>query len=608
MDRHRTHPRASRQFPSRLAISPSKFSIFTPHSLKKIPLVSPNHPHHLPHMIKIKTHFGSTLFGVFAAATLSSSAQVRFSLSSTIDYRQTKEEIKFRGGSFNAIMVDGLLTYFCDSSRYYQPGVFANLCSPGTSAFLFAGSLGESSFSEPYFVVNTLSPAVAIEPFQANLVNLTAAPASTLPRPAGGFKDSSASVYYNLHTSAIEEFNITRYTYSKDYTKKDREKFNDEIVPGVYRYIFPRLVPSGQNFVFSPAPVEAVINPMVEGFRKLNNQEQGVRFTTINTNKWSKEGFIELSYFRPNVIKWEGLSPTTVFAGADSVFISLRALRNSLNPQNSDLIEREAIFPSFDNDEESRVLLSSPFQNQFTLPPIFPSGTRGMIELQVLRDLQTGAATFDFSSRKFQIPVIVVNRYTDFVDLNLATSKQKSLLDDPDGDGYNNLTEWILDSNGSDRGSIPLAPVPAAFIPDDDDDFFDFFDFFDFDVGYFGFDVPIQRDTVPSVKYILQRSFDQGKTWEEFKEGYYLEDGSFTTQQPIEEIINGFIVPGPFNWSVQRVTTDVRGVSYSRFEVRSGIPNPAATFEVPYIQPPGTLSDIYRVKIVLQKKKKDKNK
>ena len=108
----------------------------------------------------------------------------------------------------------------------------------------------------------------------------------------------------------------------------------------------------------------------------------------------------------------------------------------------------------------------------------------------------------------------------------------------------------------------------------------------------------VQKDTVPKVTYLLQRSLDQGKTWQPFKNGYYLTDGSYSATPPTDQF--GFFLP--FNWSVQKVTTIVRGITYVQYEVRSGIRNTNINATIPTSQPPGTLGDLYRVKIILKKK------
>ncbi|MES2658281.1 MAG: hypothetical protein V4689_06665 [Verrucomicrobiota bacterium] len=529
-------------------------------------------------MIRIKTHYLPLISALFVSAAMPLGAQISLSLSSKISYRQDKKSINFKGGSFDMDLVDGHVDsiFGCNDPNYFPPGYYIGICSPGTAGFLSSGSINGATIQRPYLVVTSLYPAIAIEPFKPQFVSLSAAPASGLPRPSGGFKDDSATVYYNLNTTSIQEYKITHYFLEREYAKSQRTKFTSEIVPGVYQYVFPAVDNSpSEDYVFRPAPISATIYPMVEGLANVNNTEQGVVFTSINNNKWSPKGFIELSYFRPNVIKWKGMNPDTVFAAVDNLYFSLRALRDPKNPQGSALVEREAMFPAFDNGGDSRVLLTSPYQTSFTVPPIFPSGMRAMVELQLQRDFQTGGVTYDFSSRKFQIPVMVVNRYTEYTDINFAKARGKDILSDPDKDGFNNLNEWILGSNGNDFASTPEPPTPAPYqavnivggpTP----------------IGsYYGFNVNVQTATNPKVAYLLQRSTDQGKTWQKFTE----DD----------------------NWTVDRVTNVERNIVTTQIQVRSKImvPDEQQVFTNPnwYIQPPGTLSDIYRVKITLKKNK-----
>ncbi|RYD64908.1 MAG: hypothetical protein EOP84_32355 [Verrucomicrobiaceae bacterium] len=171
--------------------------------------------------------------------------------------------------------------------------------------------------------------------------------------------------------------------------------------------------------------------------------------------------------------------------------------------------------------------------------------------------------------------MIVIDRYAEYADTYLAnlTKTKKDILSDPDKDGYNNLTEWILESDGSDAGSVPPVIRPAAY------DDYDPFGLFVRVNSYFGFNINVKLETVPRVDYILQRSKDQGKTWTTFK--------------------------SDTDWRVGRVTTVERGVTTTQIRVRSrvqaeGDPDDLLLIN-PYVQPPGTLGDMYRVKVSLAK-------
>lgn len=531
-------------------------------------------PNHLPRMNRLKTLSVPLISAFFAVGILPSSGQLSLTISSRISYRQDNQRVNFQGGTFDMDMIDGNLISEvpCNSFSYYPPGDAGGACALGTGAYLTQGTLNGISLQRPYLVVRSLSPASQIEPFQADLAALTSAPMSTLPRPIVGFVDNSALVYYNLNATDIRQYKFTHYNFALNYGKGESSRFRGEIVPDVYGFTFPGLIPEGTDFYYRPAALSAVVRPMVEGFAKINNTDSGVKYTSINGQfKFSNRGYVEMSYFRPNIIRWIGFSRDTVFSGVDTLYFSMRPLLDIKNPATSGLVESKSIFPSFDNGIDTRVVLTSPFQNSFTVPPIFPSGTEAMVELELQRNAQTGGISYDRSSRKFQIPVVVVNRYDEYTGISLAGTPSKNILADPDKDGYNNLVEWILGSNAADKGSIPMAPLPAAFQAEDDTGKATTFG------SYFGFNVNIQVATVPRVTYILQRSKNQGKTWQRFKT-----DG---------------------DWEVTHVTNVTNYVQTKQIQVRSKqlvSPITPATTNY-YTQPTGTLNHIYRVKIVLKK-------
>lgn len=506
-------------------------------------------------MIRIKSLSLPLITSMIAASVAPSSAQVGLSLSSNIAYRQNKKTIDFRGGSFDIDMRDGDGTYIggCSASEYVFPGEFTNICAPGTSGYLSSGSFGGTDPTQPYLLVTGLVAATIIAPYRANEISLVAAPASTLPRPSGGFEDDSAAVYYNLHTNSVSEYGLTGYTSTRNYSANQRAKFDSDVVPGAYRYLFPR-----KNST-QTIPVTAVIYPMAEGLATKNKKTSGFQFITTK-NKWTSDGFMEISYRKPNTIEWKGLTPNIVLAAVDDLFFSFRPIVNPNNP-NSAIIRGEAIFPAFVSGADPRIALANPYITKFTMPPVIPAGARGMIELELQRSFQTGGVTYDFSNRKFQIPIAVIDRYTEYQAVYLAKSKKKKILEDADGDGYNNLTEWILDSIPSDPLNIPIPPVPVLVEPAPDDLFGD---------TYFGFNVDIKKDTDPKVTYTLQRSKDFGATWSEF-------------------------VTDP-SWFVDTVEVTVNNVTFPQIQVRSrtGTPlNPT--------QPPGTATDVYRLKIAQAK-------
>lgn len=499
-------------------------------------------------------------------------AQVKMSLSSQKSYRQSKQGIYFKGGRFDVSATDGSAFYVggCAVPYYLPLGTIG--CPGGTTAFLIFGNITDVVSNGPYYWISSITPAVILEPRRPDLVKLTAAPASTLPRPSGGFKDNSYALYYNLHTTNVREYIISNYNLSRQYTKDQRSKFESEIVPGAYYYSFPRL--GSPNL---PAPISAQIYSMPEGLASLNHQTQG--FVYENFGKWNQQGFMEISYIKPNIFKWKGLSPSTVYPAVDGLYLSLRVLTDPTDPASptdlvdSDLGVPQSVFPAFATGGDPRVLLTNPFVTSFTAPPILAGGTRAILELEVDRGFQTGGVTYDYSTRRFQIPVEVVNKYSEYVDVVFEKSRVAGLLEDADGDGYNNLNEWILDSNANEAASIPFPPFAQGNVAVIDPDTLR-----PLRNQYYGFTINEKLDTQPDVVYTLQRSRDGGKSWTTFKS-----DADWSVR---EVHIKAGARPGRER---DPAKTEIR-VESKFVDLMTG----------EQLQPPGTVGDIYRVKITLK--------
>jgi len=524
-------------------------------------------------MNRFKTLSVPLVSAVIASSMLPAAAQIAMSLSSEKTYRQNKKAVDFDGGTFDIRFGDGSVTSAggCNYDQYYAPGFFSGVCAQGTTGLITGAGANQDPVDFPYLLVTALQGAIAVEPRKPELVFLRAAPKSDLERPLAGFQDNSLSIFYNLHTVTVSEYLLTGYSMDFRYNKNQRQKFESEIVPGVYYYSFPRL--NRPNLTAAIAPV---IYPMAEGRIKRNNKVDGFEFTQVNNNKlkWIKNGFVELGSRRPTTISWQGLSPSVVFPVTDELYIALRPMQDPNNPKSPTGAPRESIFPPFENGRDPRVVLPNPFVKSFTLPPIFPSGTRAIAEMSLQRNFKTGGVTYDFSSRKFQIPVIFVDRYTEYADLFFKKQKTPpDILADTDKDGFNNLTEWILDSNASSATSVPATLTPAKMLP--------VVDPFFGPIGTtnFGFDVERKLETSPKVGYILQRSTNNGQTWQQF-----------TTDE---------------NWSVENVRYSDKNNVRVQIQVRSLIEaDDSSLFTPEYVQPPGTSGHLYRVKVVLAKTKK----
>ncbi len=535
-------------------------------------------------MIRMKTLSLPLVSALVAGAVLPVAAQVSLTSSSDKVYRTNKRNTNFLGGSFNTSVRDGDGVYVggCARTAYWAPNIPLDPCPGGSTAYLLFGDI-DGTFANGgirYYWVTNVIPAIVIEPRRPDLSFLVAAPASKLKRPSKGFDDGSFALYYNLHTTGVSEYVVSRYTNTRFYSSREREKFEAEIVPGVYYYSFPRL-----NSPNLKASLSTVIYPMAEGRQTINRQEVGFDFTFDDTRTWTKNGFVELSFIKPNIITWKGLTPSNVFAAVDDLYFSMRVMTNPNNPNSGlNLIDNDtdfpqSIFPGFASGGDPRILLANPYITSVTLPPIFPSGTRAMIELELDRNFYTGGVSYDLSTRRYQIPVIVVNRYSEYAELAFDEVRGRAdILADADKDGYNNLTEWILDSRAEDSTSIPFPPFAT-----------DHADVINNDVvapvlprvtraAYFGFTVQEKLATVPDVVYTVQVSRDGGRTWQ--------------------------VMTSDANWDVRRVRIAAgarpgteREQAKAEIRVESKIVADPLVFPPVYIQPPGTENDQYRVKI-----------
>jgi hypothetical protein len=554
-------------------------------------------------MIRTKNLPLALLSTAFIGIAANAQAQLALDVSSQKSYRQNQKGMQFEGGKFNISFQDGALNSinYCNSTRYYLPQSSTFFCSEGTSAYIISGVVDGVTPPDRYLAVTSIKSATIVEPGVAQLVRLNAAPASTLKRPQTGFKDSSSVISYNLH-NVPEKYTITRYRASTSYTKKQRRKFETDIVPGTYQYYFPRL-----NDPTVPVAILPVIYPMPEGSVKGNKKSNSLRFTSVNQNKWSKDGFMELSYSKPNLFKWTPFAAQSLFLNADILSFAIRVIKDP-DKANSQVAEKDtrtettqSVFPDFTAKSDPKIFIRNPTSSSFITPPLLAGGTKGIVELELTRKLQTGGITYDNSSRKFQLPVVVVNKYSDYEDLAFPPKKRNTgLLDDTDGDGVNNLNEWILDSAANNPADQPVAPKTIfneeRFIYDlSGSNFFDRSSLYE--IPYYGFTVDQKLGTDPEILYSLQRSTDEGKTYQEFPDGYYYSDGSYSQTR--------LITPTSFlNWIV--TTRDykagdglVKQNAPARRQIR--VQRPYLDVRTTLSQPIGTENDLYRVKVTLKK-------
>jgi hypothetical protein len=542
-------------------------------------------------------------------ATQLSAQNFRLDIKADKTYRQSKSGLKFQEGEFSVAVQDGSLAIQpgCNRPAFWFPNIAGDPCRRGSTGQIIGGGILDkesvqgsllgrqiSSITTPYITVDNIRPATVMGSSEPQSVSIIATPKSTLQLPLGSFVDKSYSIFFNLQSETAGQFTVSRYRKTLSYSSKELDKYDKEIVDGAYFLRVPRLGLPGETL-----GVNATILPMIDGVAKLNNQTSGFEFTSIGANRWTKDGFAEMSLQNPNKITWRGVRfGSNVFA-ADKLFLSIRVLKREVGKKSAGKFEvdefntetgfKHSIFPAFNaaTGADSRVLLTNSTVSTYTLPPVIPSGTKGVLEIAIDRSLQQGTSV-DSSNRKFQVPVIFVDRFSEYAQKSFNKSNNSKILDDFDGDGFNNLTEWALDSSATVRGSQPPPLVPQIHITQtrsfqEDGGFFIFISNIITELPYFGFTVDRKIGTVPSLDYLLQRSRDGGKTWLPFA----TDENWLVTY----ENIKAGELPYRQNESAKSrivVTAIIRTT-----DIITGI----TTIERIFTQPPGTENDIYRVKV-----------
>jgi hypothetical protein len=540
-----------------------------------------------------------------------------FDFSTRKDYRQSKQGISFNGGDLSVNFNDGAYNFIPGCSFFsYLPPIddFTYICNRGTTAFVQTNQVVDPFFRvpTPYLTVTSLAPARIIAPFMADSVKLVASSSSSFDKNLLRFNDASLTINYDLTQPNSQEYTLTRYNRNIVYKRNERSRMESDIKDGAYKFSVPRLNNSDQNIIISHT-----LYPMVEGLARKNNKTSGFYFSKIANNRWTKDGFAELGFLAPNTIEWQGITRNTVFPNADKLYISVREMSDSNNPK-SDVARRDrSIFPAFQGVAGNpRINVPNVLTNKYTIPPILPSGTKGIVEVEYDREIPTGNITYDKSLRRFQIPFIIIDRYTDYSKSIFGKNKIKGILEDADGDGFNNLTEWILNSNPLQKAIIPVNPRPAT-VTQVDPFVFGFFGFFN-TTSYYGFSVDQKIGTIPQVNYTLQYSTDGGITWLDFNDGYYrrsviggyaatlddLPDSDFFLGaiDPITNVArrNG-LRPGVINWFVSTSTNTLNGITKKIKVVRSLVPdtNRFLNSIKPIEIPAGVENWIFRNKITL---------
>lgn len=383
-----------------------------------------------------------------------SSLVFQFRANSVGNYRQVAGAGIFEGGTFGITVDDGNAFFDgCDAPFFYTP---SPPCPLGATGYISRGIENDPELNGngPYFSITEIAPALLLLPFAPQKALLVSAPPSLLPRPLLGFEDRSLSVFYNLQTNFIRQYPLTAYTYRRSYTAAERDRFDGEVVPGTYRYNFASL-----NSATIPQVLEVNQFPMIDGYRKVNNQPRGFRFLNVT---FDADGFALLDPLLINTLVWEGNTTSYISAASDDLYLSIKELTNPLDPLSPPNLTAPTLFPGFSANVDSRVILPSPLDTSFVLPPNFVKpGETGILDMEFIINRPTSPLVFESATRRFRMPVRMINNFPSIMQASAppgTTAQQLSADADLDGDGVNNFTEWAFGSNPTLADSLPSSP------------------------------------------------------------------------------------------------------------------------------------------------------
>lgn len=459
-----------------------------------------------------------SLVGHSSVSAQNNGFDFEFVAGTVANFRQIPNQVRYEGGTFDLFVRDGLLTFQagCQAPFYFPPGTPG--CEAGATGYLTAGDIDGDGLEDSgdYFLVLAIARAAILRPFAPEEVMLISAPPSQLPRPLAGFSNDSRSVFFNIQTEFIRQYDITQYGFAREYTPAERNRFDKEVVPGSYIYSFP-------SIASATIPTNIAINRFatLDGYREINNQDVGFRFLGVTYD----DGFAVLNPFQINTLRWEGNSVSFVNPVSDSLYLSIKALQDPTDPL-SDPDPGLPIFPNFTgNPTEPRVVLPSPLDTSYVLAPNFLApGQTGLLDLEFSIVRRTNAVVYDESIRRFRMPVKVSNPFALPPPPNVSEAVFNDFNGDFDNDGVTNFEEWVFDSDRANPASVPVAPKLGFVAPvtttSSDPVTGPIAGTFSEPVesGAWEFKVAKKRNAVPKLKYEIMHSTDM-VNWTPIEEG-----------------------------------------------------------------------------------------
>lgn len=395
----------------------------------------------------------------------------------------------FTSGSFEVQVRDGLIILDGSCVIDPQPIFFGPSALPpcplGATAFIATGDVDRDGIRDDlqYWSVLNDIPAYYIEPYRPELVSLSAAPASTLPRPLALFRDDGVTSFFDLRGTTIQ-YDQARYEQVRDYLAGNGElaRMKRDLPFGQYQYTYPSLGRPER-----PLSIPVTLTPFVDPYQPTTEDRTGFRITN---GRWNA-GSVEMDPRVINKITWQGNNNRYVRPGVDTLHFGIyNAADTAITfPPSGDLT------------------IPNPLTTYYNIPPFFYAvGDTGVARFTFNRTMALNTISYDVSSRRYKFKIRFIDTYAGFSAITYplgSTTTRTRTTGDYDGDGFNNLLEYAYGSDVTNKSIIATstvaAPTDLVVTP------------LAGNIKQINF--PTNSTVFPLVPNILQKSVDGGVTW-----------------------------------------------------------------------------------------------
>jgi hypothetical protein len=135
-------------------------------------------------------------------------------------FQTSSNAVRFDHGELNLYVRDGIVLLApCSSDPelfFYGPHLG---CALGITGYVAWGDFNRDGVSDAnqYWSIDRVIPAIAIAPSFPQLCSLVSAPPSKLPRPLRIFRDGAVTVFHDLRTPQVTQYNLALYEMVRRY-------------------------------------------------------------------------------------------------------------------------------------------------------------------------------------------------------------------------------------------------------------------------------------------------------------------------------------------------------------------------------------------------------